>query len=221
MIALALESSSLRGSAALFSDDRLLVEESWNEKEVRPQYVFEALPRLLAKASVKIEEVDRFIAGRGPGAYSGLRVALTAAQALALPGGKPVFAVSSGEALALESAKREDAPVVAVTGDARRGTLWLGVFEVRDGEARTLKPWAAPAVSDLPALLPPGCVLVSPDATRLSPALAELRLSHVRWVPEDRCPTAEYVGRCGLERMRKGMPSEPLSPIYMHPAVGK
>jgi hypothetical protein len=106
-------------------------------------------------------------------------------------------------------------------GDARRGTLWLGVFEVRDGEARTLKPWAAPAVRELPGLLPPGCVLVSPDAARLAPALDGLGLSHVRWIPEDRCPTAEYVGRCGLGRVAKGMPSDPLSPIYMHPAVGK
>lgn len=221
MIALALESSSLRGSIALFTGDRLADEETWDEKEVRRQHVFEALPRLLARTSLKPEDIDLFIAGRGPGSYSGLRVALTAAQALALPGRKPVFTVSSGEALALETSEREQASLVAVAGDARRETMWLGVFEMQNGELKTLKPWIVSAVCDVPRHLPAGCVVVSPDSSRLSAALAGLDVKHVRWIPEERYPGAAFVGKCGLAKLSRGLPSEPLTPIYMHPAVAK
>ena len=46
-----------------------------------------------------IEEVGLYVAGRGPGNYSGMRAAITTAESLALPGNTPLLAVSSGLAV--------------------------------------------------------------------------------------------------------------------------
>ena len=219
MITLALELSSAQGSLALLSDEHVVAEEQWNEKNAHAQEFFRRLPGLMSRARQRIEDVDCFAAGRGPGSYSGLRSAVTAAQALALPGGKPVFTVSSGEALAREIADREHASAVAVIGDARRGTLWMGVFGLVGQELTALKPWAVIRSEELPTALPDGVVVATPDWSRLTAVIEACPGPRVRWIPGDSYPTATWVGRVAVERIRKGTASEPLTPIYMHPAV--
>ncbi len=219
MIALALELSTARGSLALFADGRVAAAESWDEKAVRGQQAFRALPGLLANAGIRVEDIDVFIAGRGPGQYSGLRVAVTTAQALALPGTKTVYTVSSGEALALEMAGDESARQIAIVGDARRNTLWLGLFEKTGDRLKTITPWTIVTPDQLASHLPAGAVLAGPDWKRLEPVLGKMQFPNVRVIREDRSPKAEFVGRVALQKLRVGIPSEPMTPIYMHPAV--
>ncbi len=221
MITLAIELSSAQASLALLSDGQVLAGDTWNDRDVPDQELFRRLPPILAAAGVSIGSVDLFAAGRGPGSYSGLRIAVTAAQALALPSGKPFFTVSSGEALAQEIADRERASAVAVVGDARRGTLWIGVFEARGSEFATEKPWSVVRAEDLASVLPEGCVAVTPDWDRLSSVIQAHPAPRARWIAGNSCPKALWVGRIAAERFHAGAASEPPTPIYMHPAVAK
>ena len=230
MIALAIELSSKHGSAAILSGREILAEETWDEKTVRGQHVFRILPGLLAKAAVSIEAVDVFAVGRGPGSYSGMRVAITAAQGFALPGRKIVHTVSSGEALAWETSRAPAvagvgdpgsprsaiAATVAVVGDARRGTVWFGVFESGGQGLSQIKPWTVCAPEKLAAELPPGTLVVSPDWHKLSPVLTAMNL---KCVERDVFPKARFVGQLALRKMEQGVPSEALVPIYTQPAV--
>ena len=218
MIALALELSSRHGSAALLSGQEILAEETWDEKDFRGQHVFTVLPGMLRKASVSLEVVDVFAVGRGPGSYSGMRVAITAAQAFALPGRKTVYTLSSGEALAQEVADREKVSPIAIVGDARRGTVWFGVFENRDQGLAQVKSWTVLAPDKLTAELPPGTLVVSPDWQKLSPVLKGLNL---KCLEQDHFPKARIVGQLALRKLELGLPSEPLVPIYTQPAVLK
>ncbi len=222
MIALALELSSAQGSIALLRDAAVLGEEAWNEKDFRGQHLFGLLSPLLEKASLKPEDIELFVAGRGPGSYSGTRIAVTAAQALALPGGRRVYTVSSGEALAAELAVTRNAARMAIIGDARRDTLWFGLFEQAGKGVKAVQPWRVLEIDHLPSNLEPGILLASPDRARLLPALQALTIPHsVRWVEEDACPRAAWVGKIALEKIARGEESEPVTPIYMHPAVGR
>ena len=221
MIALAFELSTVRGSVAILDNGLVAASESWSETSVRGQHAFTILPDLLRRAGIGLEAVEVFIAGRGPGAYSGLRVAITAAQSLALPGARRVFATSSGEALAREAAEKTGSSQVAVIGDARREQLWIGIFERAESVPgmKVLQPWSLLRPAELASALPANVLLVSADWTRLLPKLGGLDLSNVRTGGQDWYPTAEGVGRIALEKMFAGLESEPLSPIYMHPAV--
>ena len=218
MITLAIGLSSKHGSAAVLSGRDVLAEETWDEKTVRGQHVFRILPSLLAKAAVSIEAVDLFAVGRGPGSYSGMRVAITAAQGLALPGRKTVYTVSSGEALAWEFMDSEKASSVAIVGDARRGTVWFGVFENAGQGLSQIKPWTVCAPEKLAAELPPGTLVASPDWHKLSPVLTAMNLKRVE---RDVFPKARFVGQLALRKMEQGVPSEALVPIYTQPAVAK
>ena len=216
MITLALELSSRHGSLALLSGHDVLAEETWDERDFRGQHVFSVLPGALRRAGVALDAVDVFAVGRGPGSYSGMRVAITAAQSFALPGRKTVYTVSSGEALAQEIVDRENASPIAVVGDARRGTVWFGVFEVRDQGLAQIKSWTVLSPDKLAAELPPGTLVVSPDWQKLSPVLKGLNL---KCLEQDHFPKARIVGQLALRKIELGLPSEPLLPIYTQPAV--
>ena len=217
MNALAFEMSTRKGSVALFVEERLAGLQEWNDEGARSQTLFDLLPPLLEQAGLSIKDIGLFLVGRGPGSYTGLRVAITAAQALALPLKARVRALNSGAALAAELFAKTSARHVAMIGDARRERLWAGVFQ-REGLAQVVD-WMLIPAAELAARLPAGTAAASPDWSRLAAQGIVAQTPGVEWLQDDRFPSAEWLGRAELERMGKGGESEALTPIYMHPPV--
>jgi len=82
-----------------------------------------------AEAGVSWASIDRIAVGVGPGGFTGLRIGIATARALAQARDLPLAGVSSLAALA--AGARHDGPIVAVI-DARRGEVFAaspGVFE--------------------------------------------------------------------------------------------
>jgi len=137
----------------------------WLDGEVRER--FELAPRrhaelslpwaeqLLAEAGVKRRELDAVALGRGPGAFTGVRLAIALAQGVALALDVPAIAVSTLAVLALRAR-----PLAAGAGpqrvlsaiDARMGEVYTAAFELRDGEPFALDREAvlAPDAAQLP-----------------------------------------------------------------------
>lgn len=216
---LALELSSRRGSLALLSDAEVLAECEVTEERRRSRGLFRLLPELCRAAGVKPEALDLFAPGRGPGAYTGLRLAMTVAQALALPGQRRVYPVDSGEALAWAVMQEQDAGSVAVLGDARRGQVWIGAFERTPDGPRARAPWTVAAPAEAARLVPEEAVAVSSEWSALSARPEFNSLRSLRWIGQDLFPRARGVGLLALDRFSRGVAAPPPTPIYMHPAV--
>jgi len=137
----------------------------WIDGEVRER--FELAPRrhaelslpwaeqLLAEAGIAKSQLDAIAVGRGPGAFTGVRLAVALAQGIALALDRPVVPVSTLAALALQSRslqspERGPARVLAAI-DARMGEVYAGSFELRDDDAVALSPETvgAPEALDL------------------------------------------------------------------------
>ena len=191
---LALEFSTDAGSLALLDGGAVAASLAVDAGQRRSQGLFDAAEGLLKKAGWTFRDVGAFAVGRGPGSYTGLRVSLTAARGWALPEDKPVWTVGSGAALAAQIfAERPNVAQIVVWGDARRGTIWAGVFARAGG------------IDARPA-----------GGFRLLPASArgeEWPAAH--WAEPGRAPQAEWVGKLFFA----GRASEELQPIYLHPAV--
>ncbi len=220
MKTLAIELSSEVGGVALLNDVAVVASAALPASSGRSSALFDTLEQVGREAGWAWEEIDLFAAGRGPGRYSGMRVALTVARALALPGDCPVRAVSSGAALAHAWAEEQpDRRAIAVVGDARRERIWYGVF-VRDDNSLVMEgDWALASYAELAGRLPDDALLVSSEWSRLQPALDTAGIRERAWVQRDIHPTAEWVGRLAHGMQIAGAEAEPLSPIYLHPPV--
>ena len=215
MLMLALELSTRRGSVALANAGppfRLLDEVEWDAPQARSEYVFAALQQLLDRRGLKPSDLDVFALGRGPGGFSGIRMAVTAAQALALPAGRRVVAVSSGAALVHGLREAHPHRTIAIVGDARRDTWWWGVFPAAGSMGQD---WQASTPAHVLAGLPAEALVVSPDWERLAARVGD----DPRWRREACYPRARQVAELAAERLQRGATGEPLEPIYLHPAV--
>ena len=136
---LAFETATEACSVALWIDG--VVRERF---EIAPRRHAElALPwakQLLAEAGIARSQLDAIAVGRGPGAFTGVRLAIAVAQGIALALDLPVVPVSTLAALAasLPSQPLEGKGSVGILAaiDARMGEIYLGSF-VRDHTALT------------------------------------------------------------------------------------
>ena len=220
MIWLAIELSSVQGSLALLRDGRPLASAAWRDAAPRRRGVMTQLDAMLRGANVSPADLAGLAVGRGPGNYSGLRIALTLAQILALPSGLPVLAVSSGAALARAELRAASAGRVTVYGDARRGQIWHATFtRSTESSAGAGAAWALAPTEDFARHPPSAARAVSPDAARLAAGYAAQR-PDVAWEADERFPAASEVGALAWDRWTRGEPSDPLAPLYLHAAVG-
>ncbi|MFC5405050.1 tRNA (adenosine(37)-N6)-threonylcarbamoyltransferase complex dimerization subunit type 1 TsaB [Cohnella soli] len=95
------------------------------------------LKDLLARNGITPEELDGIAVGTGPGSYTGVRIAVTAAKTLAWAWNKPLVGVSSLESLALGAWDiiRDGA---AQTADNAEGETWIvPLMDARRGQVYT------------------------------------------------------------------------------------
>jgi tRNA threonylcarbamoyladenosine biosynthesis protein TsaB len=217
---LILEQSTRSGSLVLMEDGRSLLCREWMEDRFHTQQMFGVLAEILESEADRLETIDAFGVGLGPGSYSGMRMALTAVRGLALPSGCEVYGVSSAEALAWDEFQRTASDRVVVLGDARRERCWRVCYDRGVGLPVRRGDWELVPQSDCFSGVPAGARWVTPDWERLAPQLrsATARES-VDWADEPRIPTATAVGGLIEARRRGGVDSDPLEPLYLHPAV--
>ncbi|HYF37794.1 MAG TPA: tRNA (adenosine(37)-N6)-threonylcarbamoyltransferase complex dimerization subunit type 1 TsaB, partial [Prosthecobacter sp.] len=136
--ALALDLSTSRGELALVRGDEVLFQEAFQSERSHNAQVFAPLRRALEVAG---EQVDLIVIGSGPGSYTGVRIAIAAAQGIALSRGVPVIGWPS---IAAPDGGRQNFQVI---GDARRGSFY--VAKVTNGQLEVplqiLDPAAAQA----------------------------------------------------------------------------
>lgn len=128
MIILAIETSTEYCSVALWHDGEVhqrceLVGQKHSE------VLIPMIDDLLRATGHKLQAMDGIAFGKGPGSFTGVRIACGVAQGLALGAGVKVVGVCTLQALAEASGR--DKVITAL--DARMGELYLAAYEKRDG----------------------------------------------------------------------------------------
>ncbi|MCQ4348747.1 tRNA (adenosine(37)-N6)-threonylcarbamoyltransferase complex dimerization subunit type 1 TsaB [Pseudomonas stutzeri] len=142
---LALDTATEACSVALLHEGRVL-----GRYEVIPrlhaQRVLPMVRELLAEAGIPLAAVDAIAFGRGPGAFTGVRIAVGVVQGLAFALGRPVLPVSNLAMLAQRAHREHGASQVAAAIDARMDEVYWGCYRFEDGEMR---------LAGVEAVLPP------------------------------------------------------------------
>ncbi len=220
MTTLAVDLSSEIGSLAMMDRGRMVFEKEWQGEARQRRPIFADLHALVKAGTLDWPRVDRLAVGVGPGAFSGLRMAVSLFRGLAIPDNKPVVAVSSARALAWAVLKETGTARVVVFGDARRNELWAGCFGWEDGIVRLAGDWVVTVAEQIPDnLKTSGSVWVTPDWNRIGTILEGQCPASVTLVGESRLPRASMVAHIAEDLGLRGLEGEPLVPIYVHPAV--
>lgn len=191
---LILETSGRVGQVGLARGDVLVREAMLDATRRHARDLSSTVSRLLAEESVTPRELAGIIVGIGPGGYTGLRVGVMSAKALAYAAGCPLIAVPTFHAIAHQSPACERLWVLA---DALQGAIYLQRFdggmpidELQIVPASEWLPWASgvalsgPGVAIYAALVSCAAQIV-PDAER-EPQLASLLAVGLRLSPVTR-----------------------------------
>lgn len=125
---LALDTATENCSAALLTDAGLLTRE---ERLIRGHAarILAMIAELTAEAGVSLAQLTALAFGRGPGAFTGVRLAASVAQGIAFGAGLPVVPVSDLQALAQRVlALSPAAHAVLICNDARMQEVYSGAF---------------------------------------------------------------------------------------------
>jgi tRNA threonylcarbamoyladenosine biosynthesis protein TsaB len=188
VVILAFDMATSVVTSALVRDGEALV-----ERVSKPRSVLEDIHGLLREAGLGPEDLDALAVGTGPGSFTGVRIGLATARALAFALGLPAAGVSTLDALAA------GAPGAVPVIDAKRGE----VFALVGGISRCVKP------AELkPA---PGSLCVGDGAVRYRSILEEQGAV----IPPDESDQHVPRARFHASLAREFGPADAIEPLYL------
>lgn len=216
---LAIETSTEACSVALVHGDQMIA-----RSEVAPrrhaELVLPMADGLLAEAGLGRHALDAIAVGRGPGAFTGVRLGISLAQGMALALDRPVVTVSSLAALALEAPEGEGAILAVI--DARMGEIYAASYRRdADGELVMLdrEQVCAPEALQLPAA--DAWQVVGSGWATYADVLRERLTGRLLSAHGVRFPQAGHVAELAVREFRAGraLAPEQALPVYLRDKV--
>ncbi len=217
---LALETATEACSIALWLDGDVL-----ERHELAPRRHAELalawVDELLSEAGLARSQLDAVACSRGPGAFTGVRLAVALTQGLALGLNRPVLGVSTLEALAVPAMRAinvGDSAVETILAaiDARMGEVYLAEYRRvagcewrREGDEIVIAPERVALVPERPRLG------IGTGFAAMSGALATRLAAGLRRVDADALPHAGDVAQLAVSAWTRG---EALAPEHLQPA---
>ncbi|MBA3366603.1 MAG: tRNA (adenosine(37)-N6)-threonylcarbamoyltransferase complex dimerization subunit type 1 TsaB [Actinobacteria bacterium] len=188
MLTLAFDTATTVATCALVRDGDVL-----GERTTSAARVLEAAHDLLAESGLASEAISRLVVGTGPGSFTGIRIGLATARALAFVLQTPTAGITTLAALAAGS------PGALPVIDARRGE----VFTLLAGAPVCVKPGEV-VVEKRMVCVGDGAVryraVLEADGVVVPPDASGAHVPHARWHAQ----LAETFG-----------PAEDLQPLYL------
>lgn len=223
---LAIDTATEACSAALLVEGRIIAREREFERG-HAEHILPMVDEVLAEASLQLAGLDALAFGRGPGGFTGVRLAASVAQGLAFGAGLRVVPVSDLRAVA-QRAFDSDAAVtrVLVCNDARMQEVYWGAFE-RGPDGLAVAAGAEHVSSPQKVVLPSAWaetpVAGAGRGFRAYPKLHEHFGPHMRVVGEELLPRALEIARLAVPEVQAGRlfaPEEAI-PVYLRDDVAR
>ncbi len=182
---------------------------------------------VMAEAGIAYRALDAIAVTRGPGGFTGVRIGLATARALALACARPLIGVSNFEAVAAAVPEDERrGRSLAVVLDAKRSDLYVQAFGAVPGTAPGTAPGKggglapvteaqAIAPADLDAVLPGGPLLLAGDAVEAARGALEVAGREVLAAAAPGQADAGWVATLAAGQPLPEAGAPPPEPIYL------
>jgi tRNA threonylcarbamoyladenosine biosynthesis protein TsaB len=221
---LALDTATEQCSAALWLEGVVSVREA-QRSSGHGELILSMIDELLSTAQLALRELTAIAYGRGPGAFTGVRLAVGVAQGLGFAAGVPLLAISDLRAVAAQALgwpAAEGPSRVLVCQDARMGEVYWGCFESRAGDLVPIGSEAvgAPEAVALPAAWAGEALLGAGSGFEAHPSLRlrlERQLSAV-W-PQLRPHAREIAWLASREDPSAALGADQAQPVYLRDQI--
>lgn len=214
MYILALETTGPHASVAMIDQEGTLLEKASNDVFNHLQYLMPMTEALLKEADLTVQDITAVAASRGPGSFTGIRIGVSSARALAQNLGIPTISVPTLEAFAYNMPDYQGyiCPIL----DARRNQVYAGAYQWQEGKIVEKIPGKPYSIEEFTAQVS-GSAMFFGDGTE--PYAAQIQKWDV--APSNvRLQSAGSVARAALELYNAGsmLHYEQLKPDYMRKA---
>lgn len=128
---LSIETSSVVASVAISNDEGILGEITINHPRTHSQKLMPIIKYIFNNLSLTITDIDLIAVSNGPGSFTGVRIGLTTAKALAHPNNTPIVTISTLDSLAMNLSAFHGKVVSVV--DGRRKKVFVKAFNFYQG----------------------------------------------------------------------------------------
>lgn len=219
---LAIDTATEACSAALAinGEIRELYEVATNQHS---KLILPMVDRLMAEAGLKQNDLDALAFGRGPGSFTGIRIATGVIQGFAFALDLPVVPISNLAAVAQEFFDNNPENIAFVAADARMDEIYWAVYQRNgNGFAELIGQEAVipPEQIEFPDLSGVG---IGTGWLKHSEVLLMCLAHRINRYESHNLPRASAIAKLGLEGYRQGhaVPAEHALPVYLRDKVAK
>lgn len=134
---LGIDTSSLAASVSVIEDSKLICEYTINTKKTHSQKLMPMIENMLKISDINVNEIDLIAVCEGPGSFTGLRIGMATAKAIAHVNNLPIISVNSLELLA-GNMNLCDKKICSIL-DAQRTQVYTGQYKFENNELIELK----------------------------------------------------------------------------------
>lgn len=216
---LAIDTATEACSVALMQDKQVI-----SQFDVCPQQHSQRLlpmvDEVLAEAGLTLKQLDALVFGRGPGSFTGVRIATGMIQGLALGTGLPVVGISTLAAMAQQLIETQNAQRVVAATDARMDEVYFGRFVNQNGLAVAEAEEVVCGPADAASQASDGFIPAGTGWAAYKP-LTSLLNSYGVPLPEVLYPAARYMLSLAVPVVASGQAKDVLDiePVYLRDKV--
>lgn len=203
MLTLALDTSTSQGGIAIVEktaqNHRVLHSNTWQREKSHSEFVTASVEECLKKSGVTIEDIELLAVGKGPGSFTGIRIAINVVKTLAFARQLSTMAFDTLEILA-GGVPQQELPLLVLV-NAHKNLLYTSIFESHQRSwKKTFEP-SALSIEQIGRLITRPHLCVGDGFLELSEFFpAQLKSRLLREPKYSDFPSPEVLGKMALNQ---------------------
>ena len=222
MRVLGLDTSAYATTIGIVEDGRILADFTFEARTDTLEKIVTHIDIALRESELKLEDIDGFGVGLGPGSWTGTRVGVTVAKTLAFSTGKPICGISTLEVLAYQVGKT-DRLVCPIISAGTRDTIYAGFYRRQDGTLLRQGEYYVGDVSGLAKSIKENTIIVSTGVVNHLKIMSREIDPGVSIEAIEDTPKGASVALLVLARFQRGESDDVLSlaPLYLKESTAR
>ncbi len=148
---LSLDSATESATCAILDDNRILGEIIFNYKKQHSLILMPMIDELFKNTDMSINDIDAFVASKGPGSFTGLRIGMATIKGLSQGTKKPFVTLSTLDSLAYNLAYTDG--IICPILDALRDNVYTALYTFKDCQLIRISEYMNISLNELVTML--------------------------------------------------------------------